>query len=111
MDKLLVQGGWMFKVNTDNNTVKKADTAHAAVDHVYLVDKDQIAYFQNGDTVTPVDIKAGQIIVTFYDDVYPHRYIVVDSTEWAENIKAAKAEEQHQKEEWAARKKATIIKD
>lgn len=91
MKKLLVEPqkwGRVFDVDFDNQTVDPIINVRCAVDKVYLVKENEQVIIKNRDgSTTETTVKPGDILVTFYEDDFPHRFIVVKSKEWAENIK------------------------
>ena len=91
MKKLLVEPqkwGRVFDVDFDNQTVDPIINVRCAVDKVYLVKENEQVIIKNRDgSTTETTVEPGDILVTFYEDDFPHRFIVVKSKEWAENIK------------------------
>lgn len=55
-----------------------------------------------GDVIK--EAEAGDIVVKFYEDQYPNRFIVVKNEDWKQNILAYREYDQKIKEQWAAKK-------
>lgn len=70
-------------------------------DVIYATEDSHVKYITNNDEVFETDVKKGDIIITFYNSDFPHKCIVINSPEWAENIDAYKKAEQARKEKWA----------
>lgn len=104
MKKLLLNNGYLFQIDLDANTVKKANYQRGPIDTVYLIKEDCTLTYQEGDNTEDVDVKKDDIVITFYDSDYPNKALVISNDKWAANIKAAESAEQKRKEEWAEKK-------
>lgn len=70
------------------------------VDYVLMVDED--CTVKCGDVTK--EAEAGDIVVKFYEDQYPNKFIVVKNEDWKQNILAYREYNQKLKEQWAAKK-------
>lgn len=87
----------------ENNNPHPFLCTRNAVDAVYCLEQDTKIIYKKGDKESVLNAKAGNIVLTFYENTFPNGVIVVDSNEWKENIEAYKAKEQEMKEKWAAK--------
>lgn len=85
----------------ENNSPKPFDRSRVSIDDVYFIKEDTKIVFERGETKSELEAKAGDIVITFYEDKFPNRVIVVNSEQWKENLEAYEAYEQQLKEEWA----------
>lgn len=86
--KTLVITGTYNAVLFDPDTLdlKSVDGDRTALSRIYKIDEDcQVKY---DDEI--VNVKAGQIVVTFYEDIFPHKVIIVDNSDWIENLNVYK---------------------
>lgn len=90
----------------ENNSPKPFDRSRSSIDDVFFIKEDTKIVFERGETKTELEAKAGDIVVTFYEEKFPNRVIVVDSKQWKENLEAYEAYEQQMKEEWAKKNEA-----
>jgi hypothetical protein len=88
----------------ENNTPKSFDRSRSSIDDVFFIKEDTKVVFERGEYKAELDAKAGDIVVTFYEEHFPNRVIVVNNEQWKENLETYEAWEQIQKEEWAAKK-------
>lgn len=80
--------------------VQYKPTDRQGVDYVLMVDDD--CTVKCGDVTK--EAEAGDIVVKFYEDQYPNKFIVVKNEDWKQNILAYREYDQKLKEQWAARK-------
>ena len=90
----------------ENNSPKPFDRSRVSIDDVYFIKEDTKIVFERGETKSELEAKAGDIVITFYEEKFPNRVIVVDSKQWKENLEAYEAYEQQMKEEWAKKNDA-----
>ena len=90
----------------ENNNPKPFDRSRSSIDDVFFIKEDTKIVFERGETKSELEAKAGDIVVTFYEEKFPNRVIVVDSKQWKENLEAYEAYEQQMKEEWAKKNDA-----
>lgn len=99
-------------VDSENNTVSEMKSTRNAVGDVYLITEDMQVITGNsvlqGDTEKytgeQFDAKAGDIILSFYESKYPHKFVLIHSNEWKENIDNYNNIQQAEKEKWASDK-------
>lgn len=75
-------------------------TDRQGVDYVLMVDED--CTVKCGGVTK--EAEAGDIVVKFYEDQYPNKFIVVKNEDWKQNILAYRKYDQKMKEQWAAKK-------
>ena len=88
----------------ENNNPKPFDRSRASIDDIFFIKEDTKVVFERGEYKAELEAKAGDIVVTFYEEQFPNRVIVVNNEQWKENLEAYKVREQKQKEEWAEKK-------
>lgn len=103
MNTLYITNGGRVMLDQDNNPVN-FNRDRAAIDDVWLLKEDAkiVSFDKNGNKSEKIG-KAGDIVVSFWEDGFPHRIIVVSNDDWRNNIETYNAEEQRRKEEWAAK--------
>lgn len=94
----------------ENNNPKPFDSSRNSIDDIYFVKEDTKVVFNRGENKSEVEAKAGDIVVTFYENQFPNRVIVVNSEQWKENLEAYEAYEQKMKEEWAKKNDENDLK-
>ena len=80
------------------------DTDIESIRNISLLKEDTKVVYKAGDINETIEAKAGDIVITFYRDDFPHPVIVVKSNEWKDNLEDYRAKEQKRKEEWALSK-------
>ena len=103
MNTLYVTNGGRVMLDQDNNPINFSRDRQA-VDDVYLLKEDTkiLSFDKDGNKYEKIG-KAGDIVITFWEDEFPHRIIVVSNNEWRDNIETYNVKEQKRKEEWAAK--------
>ena len=82
--------------------VQYKPTDRQGVDYVLMVDED--CTVKCGDVTK--EAEAGDIVVKFYEEQYPNKFIVVKNEDWKQNILAYREYDQKRKEQWAVKEKA-----
>jgi len=97
-------------VDSDNNTVSEMKSDRTSIGDVYLIKEDMHVVTGNnnpGDTENYIgeqfDAKAGDLLITFYEQKFPHKFVLVHSDEWKENIETYNKITQEEAEKWAAK--------
>lgn len=88
----------------ENNVPHPCDYSREGINNIFHIKEDTNVVYEKGDVKTTLEAKAGDIVISFYEDEFPNKIIIVDSKEWKENLEAYEAYQQKQKEEWAKRK-------
>ena len=88
----------------ENNNPLPFDRSRSSIDDVYFIKEDTKIVFNRGEDKSELEAKAGDIVITFYEEKFPNRVIVISSEQWKENLEAYEAYEQQVKEEWAKKK-------
>lgn len=104
MNTLYITNGGRVMLDQDNNPVNFSRD-RTAIDDVYLLKEDTkiVSFDKDGNKSEKIG-KAGDIIVQFWENDFPHSIIVVSNDEWRDNIEEYNTLEQKRKEEWAAKK-------
>lgn len=87
--------------NPETEDIRSLDTDRDAVNRVLLVNEE--CDFCIDDK--KMHVVPGDIVITFWEKMYPNRAIVVKSEEWKENILKYREYEEKQKEAWALKQK------
>ena len=88
----------------ENNNPKPFDRSRASIDDIFFIKEDTKVVFDRGEYKAELEAKAGDIVVTFYEEQFPNKVIVVNNEQWKENLETYEAWDQKQKEEWAKKK-------
>lgn len=99
--------------NNYNNVIFDKETQEVSVlekirmciDYTYVAPEDMHIVHKYGDKERELDVKKGDIIVTFYGNDCKYNIIAFSNAEWLENAEAIKEAEQREKEAWAKEKK------
>lgn len=94
----------------ENNNPKSFDRSRSSIDDIFFIKEDTKIVFERGEYKAELNAKAGDIVVTFYEEQFPNRVIVVDSAQWKENLEAYEAYEQKMREEWAKKNDENDLK-
>lgn len=74
-------------VDTETANIEPLDVQRNACNRVYMAPEDMHFKFIDRDrSVEEFDVKAGDIILAFWDTDFPHKYIKITSSEWKENL-------------------------
>lgn len=103
MNTLYISGTGRIMLD-ENNNPKSFNRSRASIDDIFFIKEDTKVVFDRGEYKAELEAKAGDIVVTFYEEQFPNRVIVVNNEQWKENLEAYKVWEQKQKEEWAEKK-------
>lgn len=87
----------------ENNTPHPVDHSRSAIDNLFYVKEDTKVVYEKGEEKVECDAKAGDLVITFYEEQFPNKIIIVDNAQWKENINSYEEYEQKRKEEWAKR--------
>jgi len=91
-------------VDTELNDVFSFPSDREAINRIHLIKEAMHVVIGNGESKEEFDVEPGDILIRFYEDIFPHRAIVVKNAEWKENLEYYNSEMQRQKEEWAKNK-------
>ena len=98
-------------VDQENATVSELKSSRTAVGDVYLIEEDIHVVTGTNNIVgntehyggEQFDAKAGDLLITFYEQKFPHKFVLVHSDEWKENIETYNKITQEEAEKWAAK--------
>ena len=96
-------------VDQENATVSELKSSRTAVGDVYLIEEDIHVVTGNGNiskdiehyTGEQFDAKVGDILISFYEQKFPHKFVLLHSDEWKENIETYNKISQEEAEKWA----------
>lgn len=87
----------------ENNEPLFVQESRSAVRSAYLITEPTHIVYNSSNKRIELDAEPDDILIEFYDTTFNTPIVVVNSKEWAENIKKYNEVEQKRKEEWAAR--------
>lgn len=103
MKTLYLTGGYSnIVVDPETEYVNKLEPISLGIDSAYFVEEPMHVIYGKGEYKRELDVKKGDIIITFYSGRFKHQVVVVKSKDWAENIKVLREKEQEEKERWAS---------
>ena len=96
-------------VDQENATVSELKSSRTAVGDVYLIEEDIHVVTGNSNiskaiehyTGEQFDAKVGDILISFYEQKFPHKFVLLHSDEWKENIETYNKISQEEAEKWA----------
>lgn len=80
------------------------DTDIESIRSLSLLTEDTKVIYKCGEIDDVIEAKAGDIVITFFNQDFPHPAIVVHNDMWKENLEDYRDKEQKRKEEWAAKR-------
>lgn len=104
MRTLYVTRGNNIIIDPDTNEVDKLVSDRAAIDYIYLIDKPVHVVYGKGDKRVEADADKGDIVITFYENVFDKQMIVIKNEDWMNNILGYRKKLQEEKERWASKK-------
>lgn len=102
MKTLYIANSCNMLIDQENNTVRSLETQREAISRIYLATEPMHVVYGNGEYNKEVDVKKDDLIITFYDDSFKNRMIVVKNKDWVNNIKDYNKRQQEEKEKWAS---------
>jgi hypothetical protein len=84
-----------------NNTPKFEHESRESINRILLLKEPTHIVYNVRDKHIELDGQDGDILITFYDSTFETPIVLVNSAEWANNIRKYEYEEQKRKEEWA----------
>lgn len=110
MKKIINSGRTPIMVDTDTFEVSTLNRGPRAIDEIYVIPEDAIIEWKKINKSAEdrtVEVKKGDIMVTFYDSDYAKDFIIVNNAdEWKDAIAKYNEAIQKRKEEWAAKQKS-----
>lgn len=107
MTKYIIKPGLrgMFKVDPTTNDIDIIDYCRTDIDWMYCVPEDGVVTIKEDETEREIPVKAGNMVVQFYSKPYlSHKFVVLDSQEWSENIAARKKYDEEERKRWELEK-------
>lgn len=110
MKKIINSGRTPIMIDTDTFEASVLDRGPRAIDEIYVIPEDATIVWKKTNAKAEdrtVDVKKGDIMVTFYDKDYKKDFIIVNNAdEWKDAINNYNTAAQKRKEEWAAKQKS-----
>ena len=110
MKKIINSGRTPIMVDTDTFEVSTLNRGPRAIDEIYVIPEDAIIEWKKINKSAEdrtVEVKKGDIMVTFYDSDYAKDFVIVNNAdEWKDAIAKYNEAIQKRKEEWAAKQKS-----
>lgn len=103
MNKLYITTSGRVLID-ENGTPHPFDYSREGISNIYFLKEDTTVVYERGEIKETIDAKAGDIIVSFYEEDFPNKVIVVNNDKWKENFIAYEEEQQKLKEKWAKEK-------
>lgn len=100
MNTMYFTGTGRLQIN-DAGEPSEVPFEREAIRGIISVKEDTEIRFANAPSIYA---KAGDLLISFYENVFPHQVIVIHNDQWSENIEAYNVEQQKIKEEWAKQK-------
>ena len=106
-------------VDQENATVSELKSSRTAVGDVYLIEEDIHVITGNSNiskdiehyTGEQFDAKVGDILISFYEQKFPHKFVLLHSDEWKENIETYNKISQEEAEKWATKNTGNTLCD
>lgn len=106
MKKLYINSGGSVIFDPETDKMSTARTRYTNIRTMYYIEEECDVVAQSGEQKFEAHVVPGDILIHFYKDDKPNRFIVVKNDAWKQNIEADIAREQKDKEEWAAKQAA-----
>ena len=106
MKKLYINSGGSVIFDPETDKMSTARTHYTNIRTMYYIEEECDVVAQSGEQKFEAHVVPGDILIHFYKDDKPNRFIVVKNDAWKQNIEADIAREQKDKEEWAAKQAA-----
>lgn len=107
MKTMYIREGINMTVDTDTNEIGSIPSAREAIQRIYVSPEPMHVVYQSGKHKEEADVEKNDIVVTFYENEFDRRMIVLKSEEWVSLIDNYEKKMQEQKEKWAAEKACT----
>ena len=104
MKNFIIADGGALMFDTDTQNVTTVDSKRESIRRIWVADEDAHLKANFGEYTKEADIKAGDIVIAFWDQDFPNKVVVINNDEWLENLKTYDAIMQARKEEWAKNK-------
>lgn len=79
---LITKSNYMACVDPESMNVEDVKYAREAISRIVRIKEDCLV--KSGEK--EIEAKSGDILITFYDQDFPNRFVVVRSKEWVENL-------------------------
>ena len=103
MKKLYINSGGSVIFDPETGKMSDIYSHYTNIRTMYYIKEEGDLVAQSGEQKFEAHVIPGDILIQFYNDEKPNRFIIVKNDEWKQNIEADIAREQKNKEEWAAK--------
>ena len=79
---LITKSNYMACVDPESMNIEDVEYAREAISRIVRIKEDCLV--KSGEK--EIEAKSGDILITFYDQDFPNRFVVVRSKEWVENL-------------------------
>lgn len=103
MKKLYINTSGSIIVDPETDEMSSARVRYPNIRTMYYIEDECDIVAQAGEQKFEAHVVPGDILIQFYRDDKPNRFIIVKNDEWKKNIEEDIVREQKEKEEWAAK--------
>jgi len=101
---LAIGNGGTVKFDTETQEIDSVESAREGIRRIYRITEPCHVKFNDGKYTEEADVNAGDIVILFWEQQFPHKMIVVNNQDWNENFDNYEKAMEAQKEKWAMAK-------
>ena len=101
MKTLYITQGSNIVIDESTNSCSSLNTERQSINSIYLVKEPMHVVYGYGDDNEKLSVSKDDIIITFYNNDFKKKIVVVHSPEWADVLKDYNKKIQEEKERWA----------
>ena len=101
MKTMYIADGSNIVINHETQEATHMESCREAINRIYRITEDMHIFYGSGENKKDLYAKDGDILIVFYESLFPNTIILVNSAEWSENLQAYEDAVQREKEEWA----------
>lgn len=101
MKKSIILPSGAFKFDTETQETALIESQREAISRIYRIEEDCIVSIRFKNYSKDIEAEAGDLVITFYDDDYPNKAVVIKNKDWVENLDTYNKIMQERKEKWA----------
>ena len=105
MKKLYINTSGSIIFDPETDEMSSVRVRYPNIRTMYYIEEECDIVAQAGEQRFEAHVVPGDILIQFYRDDKPNRFIIVKNDEWKKNIEEDIVREQKDKEEWAAKNK------
>lgn len=103
MKKLYINTSGSIIFDPETDEMSSVRVRYPNIRTMYYIEEECDIVAQAGEQKFEAHVVPGDILIQFYRDDKPNRFIIVKNDEWKKNIEEDIIREQKEKEEWAAK--------